>query len=643
MKKNYVLFFVFISVFSLAQHKFLNIPKLDEKDVSSTVSSIDPEAPAEVLYRSYHYRLDVNGNMYTDVIDRVKIYKKDKAGDFLDHEVSTYDNGRGSREIMSSLKAVTYNMENGKVVSTKVESDSKFKSKEDKNYTVNKFAFQNVKDGSVVEYVYKISTPFLNSTPIVYIEDKIPVRYVEFVFDTPKFVGYNINYKGSLAPKHRSVKQDMIYGSEYQVYRFGYENVPAYKEENYVQNNNNYKTALRAEINSIMSQKEGLKSFALSWTDIQKRLMEDEDFGLQLKRMNLVKDILPKEITEIKSTMTKADAVLKFVQKNYTFNNDHKLFTDNGIKNLITTKSGNVAEINLLLTMLLRSVDIDADPVALSTVKRGLLLSYSPSLNQMNYVISSFQYDGKFYLLDGTSKFSKINMLPTKAFNYTGILLKGDKAEQLNIMYPNLSQTFLTVDAKMNPDGTFEGHFADRDTNLYGMMVTEQYFENKEDYQKEYKTKYTFPFTNLKSGVQENDDFETSFDFNSDTFTDVLGSKLVFNPLLFLYTQNHSFNQTQERKAPLEFVSKSTRVKKVTITLPEGYVFENIPTSKKFRTQENEIQYSYVVKQEGNKLTVETTTAIDDSVYPKEYYPAFKQIYDNITKMEGQMVTAVKK
>ena len=49
------------------------------------------------------------------------------------------------------------------------------------------------------------------------------------------------------------------------------------------------------------------------------------------------------------------------------------------------------------------------------------------------------------------------------------------------------------------------------------------------------------------------------------------------------------------------------------------------------------------MEQKGNKLTVQTTTKIDDSSFPKEYYPAFKQIYDNITKLEGQVVTAVKK
>ena len=81
----------------------------------------------------------------------------------------------------------------------------------------------------------------------------------------------------------------------------------------------------------------------------------------------------------------------------------------------------------------------------------------------------------------------------------------------------------------------------------------------------------------------------------------------------------------------------------MTVTLPDGYEFENVPTSKKFRTQDNALQYSYVVTQTGNKLTVETTTKIDDAMFPKEYYPAFTQIFDNVTKMEAQVVTAVKK
>ncbi|MGZ5192275.1 MAG: transglutaminase domain-containing protein [Kaistella sp.] len=641
MKKILFALAVGLSGFVYSQHKFLEIPKLSEEDLKSEKSAKFGDVPAEVLYRSTHFRIDYDGNLYQNVVSRVKIYNKDNASDYLGQEIGVYDDNRGSRETLSNLKANTYNFENGKTVTTKISKDEKFKSKEDKNYNITKFAFANVKNGSVVEYSYTLLTPFLSSTPRVLIEEEIPARYVEYVLDSPKPLGYTINYKGDLSPTHRVIEEKQMYGNAYQTYRFAYENVPAYKEEKYVMNNNNYKTGIKAELNSTLIN-DVFKSYATNWEDIRQRLYQHEDFGLQLDKDGLVKNLLPSEIKDL-PTLQKADAVLKFVQKNYTWNKQDEVFTDKGIRNLISTKVGNTAEINLMLTMLLRSVGINADPVVLSTVNRGFLLAYNPSISQLNYVVASFLDKDKIYLLDGAYKHSEMNMIAPKALNYYGLIMGKKDVKQINIFYPEVSKTLLTVDAKLNPDGTIDGHFTDRDTKLYAMVVNERYVEDKEKFVQSYKNEYKFALSNMKHNLHENNDFETMFDFSSDTFVDAIGSKLVFNPLLFLYAQNHDFKQDTPRKAPLEFYSPSDRVKKVTITLPDNYVFENVPKSKKFRTQDNALQYTYQVTQTGNKLTVETTTQIDDSVFPKEYYPAFTQIYDNITQQEAQVVTAVKK
>lgn len=633
---------LFVSALFFSQHKFLDNPKLNEEDLKSEKSAKYPDAAAEVLYRSVHYRVDYDGYLTQDIVSRVKIYNKDNAGDFLDHQISLYDNGRSFRETLTNLKAYTYNYENGKTVSTKVERDEKFASKEDKKYTITKFAFPNVKNGSIVEYSYTIYTPYVGSMPRILIEDEVPVKYVEYVFDTAKPLGYSINYKGSLTPTFRDTGLKNLYGNEYQVYRFAYANVAPFKEENYVLNNDNYKTGIKAELNSTVIR-DVVKSYALSWKDVSKRLYEDENFGDELKKGNLVKNLLPADILSMESKTDRARAILRFVQKNYTWNKEDDVQTDEGLRNLLSTKVGNTAEINILLILLLRSADIPAEPLVLATIKRGLLTGYLPSLAQLNFVAASYVEGDHFVLLDATSKQSDLNMISPRALNYTGFYMPKDDSKQINVVSPEVSKTFLTVDASMNTDGSFEGHFADRDTKLYGMMVNESYLDDKEKYIKSYKDEYKFPYSNFKQGVQENNDFETSFDFTSDTFTDVLGSKLVFNPLLFLYTQNHNFNQKEERKAPLEFYSAFDRIKKVSITIPDNYVFENVPKSKKFRTDDNALSYSYIVTQEGNKLTVETIVKVDDSVFPKEYYPAFTQIYDNITKMEAQVVTAVKK
>ena len=641
MKKTLLAFSLLVTGFIFAQHKFLDVPALSDEDLKSDKSAKFGDVPAEIIYRSVHFRVDYDGQMYQNVVSRIKIYNKDNASDYLDREISLYDNNNGSRETLSALKAFTYNYENGKSVATKVSKDEKYKSREDKNYNITKFAFPNVKNGSVIEYSYTILTPFLSSTPRILIEDDIPSRYVEFVLDVPKPLGYNINYKGELHPQHRLVQEKQLYGNLYQTYRFAYENVEGYKEEQYVMNNNNYKTGIKAELNSTMINNV-FKSYATSWEDIRKRLYEHGDFGGQLSKESMVKNLMPAETKDL-PLISRADAILKYVQDTYTWNNEDDVVTDKGVRNLISTKVGNSAEINLLLTMLLRNAGIDADPVVLSTVSRGALLAYLPSIAQLNYVVASFADQGRIYLLDGAQKYSEINMIAPKALNYYGLVMGKKDVKQINMFYPEVSKTFLTVDAKLNPDGTFEGQFADRDTKLYAMVVNERYTDDKDKFAKSYKDQYRFSLANMKHGMQQNKDFETSFDFTSDTFSDAIGNKIVFNPLLFLYAQNHDFKQPGARKAPLEFYSPNDKIKKVTITLPDNYVFENVPKSKKFRTDDNALQYTYLVTQTGNQLTVETITQIDDSVFPKEYYPAFTQIFDNITKMEAQVVTAVKK
>lgn len=638
---------LFLSLFSACfafaqQHTYLEEPKLTDAEVQNLKPQIKADAPAEILYQSHHYRIDYNGNMYSDVISRVKIYDKNKAGEYLDNEIPLYESTDSKREKLVSLKAYTYNFENGKVKATKVEKDSKFKSTEDKNYTITKFAFPDVKNGSVLEYQYTIETPFYWSVPRVMIERSIPVKYIEYVFETPKELGYTINYKGSLNPTYRDVGEKNIYGGSHYSYRFAYDNVPAYNEENFVKNNNNYKTSIKAEINSSTINNV-FTSFTVTWDDLRKRLYENEDFGLQLKKMGAVKDILPEEIKAIPNDLQRADAILKFVQNTYKWNGENDVVTDKGIRNLINSKVGNSAEINLLMTMLMKHAKINADPIVMSTVARGASLAYSPSLSQLNYVITGVQSGDKFYLYDGSSKFSTRNTIPPRALNDYGLLVNEKEAKQLNIIFPDVSETYLTVDAKMNDNGTFSGHFTNEDTKLYALVAHQNYADNKEDYQKDYTTRYKFGIKNLKLDDTKAESFTTSFDFDSDTFVDGIGNKLVFNPLLFLYTKNHDFDQTTARKAPLEFLSAFNRIKKVTITLPEGYVFENVPKSQKIRTDDNAIAYSYDVAQQGNTLTVTTKTSIDDSTFPKEYYPAFKQIFDNVTKLEGQVVTAVRK
>lgn len=616
------------------KHAFLEHPKFSETDLSRQKSALDENAPAEILYKSLHFSIDnTTGNLIKQAFYRVKIYDKDKAEDWLNLEIPLYQNG-SSQETLSKIKAFTYNLENGAPVATKVDKSSKYKSKESKYIAVTKFAFPNVKNGSVIEYQYEVTSPFLFIIPEIMIETDTPSLYTEYVLDSPSNISYNVNYTGFLNPKYREVDERTMYGTNYRTYRFGYENVKGFKTEKFVSNDRNYRTKISAELHSTNFRE--LKLYSSSWEQIKERLYDNEDFGGELKKTRLAKENMPAGISNISNETERANAIFTYVKNTFTWNKDQGLYVEDGIRKMLETKTGNAAEINLFLVMLLREAGIKADPLTISTVSHGLINISSPNVSNMNFVIAAIQTKDGFHLYDATSKQSSVDQLPPRDWNQFGILISKEKVQQLSMVNAKTSFTYLTAEAKINADGSISGTYSDKDTGTYAMFAKESYDDNADKYRKQYKENFAIDFTDIDSKVLENGDFESTMKFSSENLIDRIGKKMIINPMLFLNKNSNEFDQTEARKYLIDFISPFTKVKKIVFEIPEGYAVEEMPKSKVIVTDDKEIEYSYRAEQKGNKIEVVSTTKILSPNYPKEYYPAFKQIWGVASKQENR-------
>ncbi|SHE93819.1 transglutaminase-like domain-containing protein [Chryseobacterium takakiae] len=630
--------FIFVNA---QKHKFLDPPKFNDADLSKQKSTLDENAPAEILYRSLHFSIDnTTGNLIKNTFYRVKIYDKDKAEDWLNVEIPLYQNG-SDQESLSKMKAFTYNLENGAAVATKVDKTSKYKSKESKNISISKLAFPNVKNGSVIEYQYEVISPFLFIIPEILIETDTPSLYTEYILDSPSNIAYNLNYTGSLLPKYKEVDERLLYGANYRTYRFAYENLKSFKTEKFVNNDRNYRTKIGAELHSTNFRE--LKLYSSSWEQIKERLYESEDFGGELKKTKLAKDNMPANIAGISNELDKANAIFNYVKNTFTWNKDAGLYVEDGIKKMLETKTGNAAEMNLFLVMLLREAGLKADPLVISTIGNGLINLASPNVSKMNFVIAAIQTKDGIHLFDATVKQSSIDQLPPRDWNQFGILISKDKVQQVTMSNAKASFTYLTATAKINDDGSISGSYSDRDTGTYAMFAKEFYDENADKYKKQYKENFSIDFTDIDSKVMENGDFESTMKFSSENLIDKVGKKIIINPMLFLNKNSNEFDQTEERKYMIDFTTPFTRVKKVVLEIPEGYTIEEMPKNKKIVTEDKEIEYSYIAEKKGNNLEIVSTTKVLSPNYPKEYYPAFKQIWGVASKQENQVISLVKK
>src|SRR4030095_6612437 len=138
--------------------------KISAADFKTKVYSIDSSASAVIIADIGSSEIAGNLKGWFSIefkhFKRIHILNKN-AYDLANVEILLYTDG-SSEEKLENLKAHTYNLENGKVVETKVDvKNSVYRSGLDKNHIVQKFAFPCIKEGSIIEYEYTTSSDFV--------------------------------------------------------------------------------------------------------------------------------------------------------------------------------------------------------------------------------------------------------------------------------------------------------------------------------------------------------------------------------------------------------------------------------------------------------------------------------------------------
>ena len=149
-----VIFFSFIKIdaqnFELGK---VSIAELKEKQHPKDTSAV-----AAVLFKngktSFDYSLKNGFVAITEVTMRIKIYKKegsDWANFTLPYYVG-YENYND--DVVKFSNAATYNLENGSIVKTKLNSEGSFKKNVNEYWNEASITLPNVKVGSVIEFKY---------------------------------------------------------------------------------------------------------------------------------------------------------------------------------------------------------------------------------------------------------------------------------------------------------------------------------------------------------------------------------------------------------------------------------------------------------------------------------------------------------
>jgi transglutaminase-like putative cysteine protease len=304
-------------------------------------------------------------------------------------------------------------------VETKLNKDAVFTEKESKKYVRKKFTLPGIKEGSIIEYEYRITSDFLFSLQPWSFQGASPCLWSEFRLSVPQFLNYVFLSNGN-HPFYIRDKKDRIdnfdvreantaqatesyrFSSGVTEYRWAMKDVPEIKEERFTSSVANHVSKIEFQLSGYREPLT-FKNILGTWSDVTQELLKDEDFGSALDKTNgWIGDITKPLLAGTASEEEKARKIFMYVRDNITCTAYNGIYAYQSLKNILKNKNGTVSEINLLLTAMLRYADIQAEPVLLSTKEHGLVYPIYPIVSRFNYVVTQATIGGLPYMLDAS-------------------------------------------------------------------------------------------------------------------------------------------------------------------------------------------------------------------------------------------------
>ncbi|MDC1106674.1 DUF3857 domain-containing protein, partial [Prolixibacteraceae bacterium] len=642
---------------SIAQAKKVKFGKVLKEELTSTFSSIDSTANAEYLYKSKHIYFSYIANrgiVVNEVVhERIKIYNKEGLN-YANKLISYYSPEFSSKKKeVGAVKGYTYNLVDGKIVKERLKESSIFKERKNKYYNTKKIAFPNVREGSIVEYKYQIQSDFISISDIFF-EEAIPIKKFFSIVQIPEYYIFNLKQQGyhGIKPvtgvengqfQSLTSKNGLPFSFQQNTYEFQASNIEAFdNNEPYSGNVRPYVGKVVFELSGINFPGEVYENYSMSWLAVCDQISKNYDFTNELEKKEYYKKALANILLSAKDEQQKIMAIFDYVKTNVSWNQFYGIFTNKGVRHAFKNHEGNCSEINLMLTSMLRSAGLEANPVLISTKSHGAPLF--PTIDGYNYVISVVHLEDNDILLDATDRYSAPNIIPTRCINWKGFEIRPNKTFKWINLVPNTYSTsnynlFIQLDSNGKINGTLRRHFSNHAATNYLYRI-----ENKSDETiiESLENKYNIDIKDYKKSdpIQYNKR-QDKLSFSTDKFITRNSNELAVSPLCFLKYNSNPF-KAEKRHFPVDFKVPNSKKSTVSIAIPKGYKVKYIPESKAFQLPDNLGTYSYRVQNTGFALSLVTELKINMHIFGPNYYPALKDFFEAITKQEVEKIVFTK-
>ena len=582
---------------------------------------------------------------------KIKIYNK--AGfENANISIPTYKNG-STQEFIDQIKASTFNLEEGKFAETPMEKKAIFTENRSKYLALTKFTLPNIKDGSVIEYTYRLESPNIFNFKTWEFQSDIPKVESEYLVFIPAIYNYNVSLRGvqKLTDINSVISKEClrINGVSIDCSKISYimKNIPAFIEEEYMTAASNFKSAIYFELSDWQMPDGRKKSYSKTWKDVDYELVSEKTFGSQIKRKDLFKEVMPSIIKDAPDDLSKAKAIYKYIKKNIKWNNYIGIYSEDNIKKAMELHSGNDADINLSLIAALAAANLDAEAVILSTRQNGTVNNLYPVISEFNYLVAKVNIGDQVYLLDATEPLLPFGLLPMRCLNGQGRVINLKKPSYwIDLDAKQKSVAIYMMDAKLNNDGKIKGTITvystgydafNKRTEIREFNSTDEYVEKLDERLPKLQI--------LKHDIKSLDSIENSltevYEIEMSSM-EIGGNKdLDFNPFFINPIRKNPFNLA-DRTYPVDLGTTSNERIVIKLALPGEFELTEKPKDLAIALPNKTGRYLSQTQLENNVFSFSQILEFNNAVYPAQFYPSLKEFYSRIIQNQRSDVVLKK-
>ncbi len=659
------LMFTLQSTYSQSQKKFLQskvrFGELQSEDFSQKMPASDSLPHAAVLADIGKTQFEGNNRSWFSIVfnrhKRIQILEKNGFSHATVSIPLYLGDATAEEEKFLEFEALTHNMVNGKIETTKLEKTSVFREKRGKNWMDVKFTFPNVKEGSIVEYQYKIVSPyFTNLQPWEFQSDiphlwseyavSVPVDIFDYSLLTQTYLPFALDTVAFTRGTY-TVRQDngtrssdnYTVDSKIMNVKWAMKEVPALKTENFITTLDNYRQKVQFQLNKIKYSQTHVENYIGNFTQLADKLMKSEHFGESLTQNNgWLADGLAGVTKGAPDKLSAAQMIYAYFRDNFVCKNKQGLYLSQSLRKVFQEKSGTVPEINLLMTAALLKLGYNAKPLLISTRENGKSSEIYPMLDRYNYVAVLLTINNQQFTLDATSPKLAFGKLPSRLYNGSGRIID-KKAPLLVSLSPDslVERKTVTIFLTNTEKKVISGNFTSKPGYYESLRFRENGgVGNEEEFARELKKKYAFDvrLSDIKAdSVSEVDmpltlKYKMSFDFNDEDI-------VYFNPMMAEASKSNPFTNAN-RFFPVELPYCFDDNYMLVLDIPEGYQLDEAPGSLRIKMNENDGSFEYIVAKSDNKLMIRRRFRMNKTFFAPEDYTTLRDFFAKVVSKENE-------